>query len=36
VINGGASVSQCVAEGIRAAHEIDLFLRKEKECGAQG
>ena len=26
-INGGASVSQCVAEGMRAAHEIDLFLR---------
>ena len=28
VINGGASVSQCVAEGMRAAHEIDLFLCK--------
>jgi NADPH-dependent glutamate synthase beta subunit-like oxidoreductase/2,4-dienoyl-CoA reductase-like NADH-dependent reductase (Old Yellow Enzyme family) len=27
VINGGASVSQCVAEGMRAANEIDLFLR---------
>ncbi|MEI6150045.1 MAG: FAD-dependent oxidoreductase, partial [bacterium] len=27
VINGGASVSQCVAEGMRAGHEIDLFLR---------
>jgi NADPH-dependent glutamate synthase beta subunit-like oxidoreductase len=27
VINGGASVSQCVAEGMRAGREIDLFLR---------
>lgn len=26
VINGGTSVSQCVAEGMRAGHEIDLFL----------
>ena len=27
VINGGASVSQCVAEGMRAGREIDQFLR---------
>ena len=27
IINGGASVSQCVAEGMRAGREIDLFLR---------
>ncbi len=27
VINGGASVSLCVAEGMRAGQEIDLFLR---------
>ncbi len=30
VINGGASVSQCVAEGMQAGLEIDLFLRTEK------
>ena len=28
VINGGASVSQCVSEGMRAGREIDLFLCK--------
>jgi NADPH-dependent glutamate synthase beta subunit-like oxidoreductase len=30
VINGGASVSLCVAEGMRAGQEIDLFLRPGK------
>ncbi len=29
VINGGASVVQCVAEGMRAGREIDAFLRME-------
>jgi NADPH-dependent glutamate synthase beta subunit-like oxidoreductase/2,4-dienoyl-CoA reductase-like NADH-dependent reductase (Old Yellow Enzyme family) len=28
VINGGASVVQCVAEGMRAGREIDVFLKK--------
>jgi len=27
LINGGASVAQCVAEGMRAAEEIDTFLK---------
>jgi glutamate synthase (NADPH/NADH) small chain len=30
LINGGASVSQCVAEGMRAGHEIDQLLRTGK------
>lgn len=29
MINGGASVVQCVAEGMRAGREIDAFLRTE-------
>ena len=28
MINGGASVVQCIAEGMRAGSEIDAFLRK--------
>lgn len=31
MVNGGASVSQCVAEGMRAGLEIDMYLR-----GCQG
>jgi NADPH-dependent glutamate synthase beta subunit-like oxidoreductase len=32
VINGGASVSQCVAEGMRAGRKIDLLLRQEENA----
>jgi glutamate synthase (NADPH/NADH) small chain len=31
VINGGASVVQCVVEGMRAGREIDMFLEKNDE-----
>jgi len=30
VLNGGATVAQCIAEGMRAADEIDHYLKKEK------
>lgn len=33
LINGGASVAQCVAEGMRAAEEIDGFLRRVSQPG---
>lgn len=28
MMNGGASISQCVAEGVRAAESLDQFLRE--------